>query len=124
MIDYPDIAYPLAVVVASNECDLGILIGGSGMGMNMVANKLHGVRAAVVQDEFTARCARENYHCNIIIIGVDFVGKDVHKIVGAFLLASVASGRHVRRIEKLRQIEESLTQQNPLNYNPHLMSIV
>ena len=124
-IDYPDIAYPLAVAVASNECDLGILLGGSGMGMNMVANKLHGVRAAAVQDEFTARCARENYHCNIISIGVDLVGgKDVRKIIEAFLLATVAAGRHARRIEKLRQIEELLIQLNALNHNPPLVSLV
>ena len=124
-IDYPDIAYPLALAVASHECDLGILIGGSGMGMNMVANKLHGVRAAAVQDEFTARCARENYHCNIISIGVDLVGgKDVRKIIEAFLLATVAAGRHARRIEKLRQIEELLIQLNALNHNPPLVSLV
>ena len=123
-IDYPDIAYPLAVAVASQACDVGILIGGSGMGMNMVANKLNGVRAAAVQDEFTARRARENYHCNIISIGVDLVGeKDFYKIVGAFLLATVAAGRHARRVEKLRQIEELLTQKNLLNHHPPLMAL-
>ena len=88
-VDYPDIAYPLAVAVASHECDLGILIDCNGIGMTMVANKVPGVRAATGYDEFTARCARENYHCNIIGIGADLVGgKEVIKIVEVFLTAT------------------------------------
>ncbi len=87
------------------------------MGLNMVANKVPGVRAATVQDEFTARCARENYHCNIIAIGVDLVGgKDIHKIVEAFLHATAAAGRHAKRIEKIGQIEELLAQAHPVNH--------
>jgi ribose 5-phosphate isomerase B len=53
-IDFPEIAYPLALAVASQQCDLGIVIGSIGMGMTMVTNKVHGIRAATVQDEFTA----------------------------------------------------------------------
>jgi ribose 5-phosphate isomerase B len=108
-VDYPDIAYPLAMAVASQACDLGILINCNGIGMTMVANKIPGVRAATVCDEMTARCAREHYHCNIIGIGVDLIaGQDVRKIVEVFLSATVANGRHARRIEKLRHIEELL----------------
>ena len=121
-VDYPDIAYPLAVAVASQQCAFGILIGCDGMGMNMVANKVPGARAAAVQDEFTARCARENYHCNIIGIGDDLIGEnDIRKIVEAFLLATVAAGHHARRVEKLRAIEELLAQDPPLNHNPLFM---
>ena len=108
-VDYPDIAYPLAVAVASQACDVGILINCNGIGMTMVANKVPGVRAATVCDEMTARCAREHYHCNIIGIGVDLIAsRDIRKIVEVFLLAPVANGRHARRIEKLRHIEELL----------------
>jgi len=108
-VDYPDIAYPVAVAVASKQHDVGILIDSNGMGMSIVANKVHGVRAATVYDEFTARCAREECHCNIICLAADFI-IDIHphRIVEAFMLAAIATGRHARRIEKLRQIEEKL----------------
>jgi ribose 5-phosphate isomerase B len=124
-VDYPDIAYPLAVAVASHQCDIGILIDCNGMGMNMVANKVQGVRAATVYDEFTARCARENYHCNIIGIGADLVGgKDIYKTVEVFLLATGAAGRHVRRVQRLKEIEEMIAQAYPANQNPPLPSLV
>jgi ribose 5-phosphate isomerase B len=118
-VDYPDIAYPLAAAVASHDCDLGVLVDCNGIGMTMVANKVQGVRAATGYDEFTARCARENYHCNIIGIGADLVGgKEVCKIVEAFLTATAANGRHARRIEKLEQIEEFLYQRRMLSHEP------
>lgn len=118
-VDYPDIAYPLAMAVASHECDAGILIDCNGIGMTMVANKVQGVRAATAYDEFTARCARENYHCNIIGIGADLVGgQDVRKIVEAFLATTAANGRHARRIEKLRQIEELQADAHRVNHDP------
>jgi len=124
-VDYPDIAYPLAVAVASQQCELGILIGCNGMGMNMVANKVPGVRAANVQDEFTARCARENYHCNIITIGADWMGgKDLCKIVEVFLLAAVATGSHARRIEKVKEIEEMVAQTYCASHTPPLRAFV
>ena len=113
-VDYPDIAFPLAMAVASERCDLGILIDGNGMGMSMVANKVHGVRAAAVQDEFTARCAREQLHCNIIVVGADLiVGKDIRRIVEVFLLATFAGGRHAQRVQRIHQIEEMLAQARP-----------
>ena len=117
-VDYCEIAYPVAVAVASQTCDVGILVDCNGMGMTMVANKVRGVRAAAVYDEFTARCARENYHCNIIGIGAELVaGKDILKIVNVFLLATIAAGRHIRRVEKLRQIEETVAQAYDTKYN-------
>jgi ribose 5-phosphate isomerase B len=123
-VDYPDIAYPLALAVASQQCDLGIMIDCNGMGMSMVANKVPGARAATVQDEFTARCARENFHCNIIAIGADLIGgKEIREIVEVFLLATIAAGRHARRIEKLRGIEELLAQAHAVNHNLPLMSL-
>jgi len=109
--DYPDIAYPLALAVACEQCDLGILIDGKGIGMTMVANKVYGVRAATAHDEFTAHCAREQYHCNIICLAADLIGgNQPRRIVEDFLLATIAAGQHARRIDKLRQIEAKLAQ--------------
>ncbi len=108
-VDFPDIAYPAALAVASRRCDSGILIDCNGMGMAMVANKVKGVRAASVHNEYTARCAREFLHCNVISIGVDFLSStNFHEAVAAFLAAKAEPGRHARRTEKLAQIEESL----------------
>jgi ribose 5-phosphate isomerase B len=123
-VDYPDIAYPLALSVASREYDVGILINCNGIGMTMVANKVRGIRAATVCDEMTARCARENYHCNIIGLGADLVsGKDILKIVQVFLRATVANGRRARRIDKLRHIEELLAGAHRVKHDaPHVYS--
>jgi ribose 5-phosphate isomerase RpiB len=69
----------------------------------------HGGFAA--KDEFTARCAGENYHCNILSIDVDLIGgKDLCKLVEVFLLATVSPGRHARRMEKLKKVKELLAQ--------------
>jgi ribose 5-phosphate isomerase B len=88
------------------------------MGMTMVANKVRGVRVAAVYDEFTTRCARENHHCNVVGIGSELVaGKDILKIVEVFLLATATAGRHLRRVEKLREIEEMVAHTYDTNYN-------
>ena len=105
--DYPDIARPVALAVADNECHLGILLDRSGMGMCMAANKVHGIRAAVVHDEFSARCAREQHHCNIICLAADLIGERyIQGILDQFLSAGPAAGRHARRVEKLMRIEQ------------------
>lgn len=124
-VDYPDIVFPLAVAVAAQQYDVGILIGCSGMGMTMVANKVPGILAATAYDEFTARCARENFHCNIIGVGADLVSAvDIRKIVEAFLQATVVAGRHARRIEKLRQIEKTVARDFVANSKPPVLSRV
>jgi len=123
-VDYADIAYPLAMAVAARQCELGILIGCNGMGMNMVANKVSGVRAATVDDEFAARSAREKYHCNIICIGADIVGgNEIRKIVEVFLLATV-SPRHARQVSKMREIEEMVAQVYVARHNQPFVSLV
>jgi ribose 5-phosphate isomerase B len=126
VVDYPDIAYPLAVAVALHKCDLGILLDGNGMGMSIVANKVPGVRAAAVHDEFTACRAREQHHCNIICLAADLIGRSrLTRIVEGMLLATSAAGRHARRIEKLAQIEAKLghayvgTKPPPLGKHPY-----
>jgi ribose 5-phosphate isomerase B len=122
-VDYADIAYPLAIAVAARQCELGILLACNGMGMTMVANKVRGVRAAMVDDEFAARIAREKYHCNIIGIGADVVGgNDIGKIVEAFLLATV-SPCHARQVIKVREIEEMVAQAYVTNNNQSSVSV-
>jgi len=105
--DYMDHGVPAARAVASGCCDLGILIDGSGIGMSIIANKITGVRAALVHDEVTARVAREHNHCNVLCMGADLLGEtQIRKIVQVFLATLCGEGRHARRVEKLNKIEQ------------------
>ena len=106
-VDYPDYASPVARSVAKGAADVGILMDGSGIGMSVAANKFCGVRAALVHDEITARRAREHNHCNVLCLGTDLLSEDqIRQIVEIFLSTSFTNGRHVRRVEKLKEIEE------------------
>ena len=106
-VDYPDYAATVARAVASGASDVGILMDGSGIGMSIAANKFCGVRAALVHDEVTARVSREHNHCNVLCIGTDLLSEDqIRQIVEIFLNTSFTDGRHVRRIEKLKMIED------------------
>src|SRR5947209_9235196 len=106
-VDYPDFAVPVARQVASGEFDVGILLDGSGIGMSIVANKVAGVRAALVHDEVTARRAREHNHCNVLCLGTDLLSEaQINKIVEIFLETAFTDGRHTRRLDKIRQLEE------------------
>ncbi|HWE01997.1 MAG TPA: RpiB/LacA/LacB family sugar-phosphate isomerase [Tepidisphaeraceae bacterium] len=104
--DYPDMAAPASRAVAEGRADVGILLDGSGIGMSIASNKICGVRAALAHDEVTARIAREHNHCNVICLGIDLLSEDqVRRIVDIFLATPFADGRHVRRIEKLLELE-------------------
>lgn len=106
MCDYPDFAAPAARGVAKKQYDVGILLDGSGIGMSIVANKIHGIRAALAHDELTARQAREKNHCNILCLGTDLLGEDqVKKIVEIFLATTPQSGRYAERLAKVAAIE-------------------
>ena len=106
-VDYPDYAAPVARAVDSGSADVGILMDGSGIGMSIAANKFCGVRAALVHDEVTARRAREHNHCNVLCLGTDLLSEDqIRQIVEIFLSTGFADGRHVRRVAKLKTIEE------------------
>jgi ribose 5-phosphate isomerase B len=105
-VDYPDHAIPAAKAVGSGQCDLGILLDGSGIGMSVAANKVRGVRAALCHDEVTAVRAREHNHCNVLCLGTDLLSEDqIKHVVLIFLSTPFGDGRHVRRIEKLTQFE-------------------
>ena len=105
-VDYPDFAIPAAKAVGDGKCEMGILLDGSGIGMCVAANKVLGVRAALVHDEVTAVRAREHNHCNILCLGTDLLSEDqIRHVVAIFLSTPVGDGRHKRRIEKLTKFE-------------------
>jgi ribose 5-phosphate isomerase B len=104
--DYPDYAGAVAKAVACGDYEVGILLDGSGIGMSIAANKICGIRAALVHDEVTARLARESNHCNVLCIGTDLLSEEMLlRIVGIFLNSSFAGGRHLRRVAKIDQLE-------------------
>jgi ribose 5-phosphate isomerase B len=114
-VDYPDYAVPAARAVAAGRCEVGILLDGSGIGMSVVANKVCGVRAALVHDELTSRRAREHNHCNVLCLGADLLSEDqVRQIVTIFLTTDFGNGRHARRVEKITQFEKEAHQDAPL----------
>ncbi|MGC8667164.1 MAG: ribose 5-phosphate isomerase B [Chthonomonadales bacterium] len=106
--DYPDFAVLVGARVAGNEADLGVLICGTGIGMSMAANKVKGVRAAVVSEPVSARLARAHNDANVICMGERIVGPEVaEEIVRVFLDTPFSQGeRHVRRVRKISGIEE------------------
>src|SRR5205085_9837585 len=100
-------AAPAARAVSSGQVPLARLLDGSGIGMSVVANKIRGVRAGLVHDEVTARRAREHNHCNVLCLGTDLLSEEqIRQIVEIFLSTPYANGRHVRRVDKLTQIEQ------------------
>lgn len=107
-VDYPDFAQAVAEGVASGRFDRGILVCGSGIGMAIAANKVAGIRAAVVGDEEAARLCREHNDANVLTLGARLTARDrAQAIVGTFLQTPFAGGRHTRRVEKIHQLEAS-----------------
>ena len=105
-VDYPDHGAPAAQSVGKGECEVGILLEGSGIGMAIVANKVAGVCAVLAHDEFTARRSREHHYCNVLCIGADLLSEEqIRNIVQIFLDTPSQTGRHKRRFEKIRQLE-------------------
>jgi ribose 5-phosphate isomerase B len=104
--DYTDFAAPAARSVARGENELGILLEGSGIGMSITANKIHGVRAALIHDDVTSRRAREHHHCNVLCIGCELLSEEqIRNIVEVFLGAIPQDGRHAARVAKVTEIE-------------------
>ncbi|MCY9003167.1 ribose 5-phosphate isomerase B [Peribacillus frigoritolerans] len=105
-VDYPDYALPLAEKVAKGEVDRGILICGTGIGMSIAANKVKGIRCALVHDMFSAKATREHNDTNILAMGRRVIGpglaRDIAKI---WLTTPFDGGRHKNRINKIRTYE-------------------
>jgi len=100
-VDYPDVVRPAAQAVVEGKCPLGIIVGGSG-NEAIVANRIRGIRCAVVWNERTACLAKEHGDCNMIAIGQRLMSKEeAIDIVDAWLGAEFKGGRHQRRIDKI-----------------------
>jgi len=107
-VDYPDYAKPVAESVANGEFDRGILICGTGIGMSIAANKVRGIRCAVVSDEYSARMSREHNDANVLALGERVIGPDLAKsIVHTWLTTEFGGDRHARRISKIHALEGS-----------------
>lgn len=104
--DYPDLVLPLAEAIARGEVDRGLFFCGSGIGPAVVGNKVPGVRAAVVTDEWSARDAVTHVGVNLLTVGQRVVGSELAKsIVDAYLGAEPAGGRHQRRRDQIAALE-------------------
>ncbi len=101
-VDYPDFIRPAAAAVARGECDKGIVLGGSGNGEAIAANRVKGVRCALCWNPQIARLARQHNDANMISLGQRFLSEpEALAIVTAWLEAAFEGGRHTRRIAKL-----------------------
>jgi ribose 5-phosphate isomerase B len=112
--DYPDYGIPAAKAVAVGQADRGILIDGSGIGMSILANKMPGIRAAIVHDELTAEISRRHNNANILCFAADLLGDElIRRIIDAWLLTPFEQGRHSRRVDKVSILEKQLFGDNP-----------
>jgi ribose 5-phosphate isomerase B len=106
-VDYPDYAQKVGRAVASGEVEEGILFCGSGTGMAIAANKVHGVRAAVAWNSDIARLAREHNNANVLSLPARFIpDEESKKIIKAWFEAKFEGGRHERRVEKIIELEK------------------
>jgi ribose 5-phosphate isomerase B len=104
--DYPDIAYAVASAVAAGSVDRGVLICGTGIGMSMAANKVPGIRAALVHDEVGAELSRRHNDANVLCLSADMLGlRIIDRIVKTWLTTEFEGGRHARRVAKIAAIE-------------------
>ncbi len=106
-VDYPDIAVKVCSKIQNNECEKGILVCGTGIGMNMCANKHKGIRAAQCHDTFSAKMTRQHNNANVLTMGGRVVGSELAKdIVKEFLTNEFEGGRHETRVCKMMNIEK------------------
>ena len=105
--NYPDIAHALCEKLQSGECDLGILICGTGIGMSMAANKHRGIRAACCSDTFSARLTREHNDANVLCFGARVVGLGLAlDLADVFVDTEFQGGKHKTRVDMVMAIEE------------------
>ncbi|MDD7772552.1 MAG: ribose 5-phosphate isomerase B [Firmicutes bacterium] len=104
--DYPDYAAPAARAVASGECDRGIVLCTTGIGVSIVANKIKGIRCALLSDLMSARLTRMHNNTNMMALGAGAVGEKLAlEIVDVWLDTEFQGGRHQRRIDKITALE-------------------
>lgn len=108
-IDFPDIAFPLAESVAKGECEKGILICRSGIGMTMAANKVKGIRCALCYNANTAKSAKAHNNANIIALGADELSQEeVYEIIHTWLETEFLGEKYQKRLDKISDYEERM----------------
>jgi ribose 5-phosphate isomerase B len=106
-VDYPKFCAASAREVIQGRSDLGIVIGGSGQGESISANKVHGIRAALCHDEFTARLSRAHNDANVLALGARVLAPELALVIlDTWLMTSFEGGRHVPRLQQVAAIEE------------------
>lgn len=106
-VDYPDYGEKVGSVVAAGEAELGICVCGTGIGISIAANKVCGIRAAVVHDVTSARLAKAHNNANVVCFGERMITFEVSRqAIDAFLESSFEGGRHIKRIEKLNNLDK------------------
>ncbi|MBQ4109391.1 MAG: ribose 5-phosphate isomerase B [Clostridia bacterium] len=105
-VDYPDIAKEVCSKIVNKDCDFGILVCGTGIGMSIAANKIDGIRAAVCSDEFSARMTKSHNNSNVICFGQRVIGDELAKsVLTAYMEAEFMGGRHQVRVDKITSLE-------------------
>jgi len=103
-IDYPDIAHAACQQIVCGKCERGILICGTGLGMSIAANKMHGIRAALCNDTFMAERSRLHNDANVLCLGAERT-QNIESIVNVFLSTVFEGGRHQNRLDKITSLE-------------------
>ncbi|NIO17313.1 MAG: ribose 5-phosphate isomerase B [Deltaproteobacteria bacterium] len=112
-VDYPDYAESVSIRVARGDADLGVLVCGTGLGMTITANKIQGIRAALLYDAFAAHYAKAHNDANVVIFGGRTISpEDARKYLGIFLKEKFEGGRHKKRLDKIAKIESRITRVN------------
>jgi ribose 5-phosphate isomerase B len=107
-VDYPDYAIPVAEKVANGEFERGILICGTGIGMSIAANKVNGIRCALVHDLLSAKATREHNDTNILAMGERVIGAGLARAIAKIWLTTpFEGGRHEKRLNKIKEFEAS-----------------
>ena len=105
--DYPIYGYRVAKAIKDGQCDLGVLICGTGVGISIAANKVKGIRAVVCSEPYTAKLSRQHNDSKIVAFGARVIGiATAEMIVDEFLSAEYEGGRHANRVEMLEKIED------------------
>lgn len=112
-VDYPDIAQNVCTKITLGECDKGILICGTGIGISIAANKIIGIRAAACSEHFSAKYSRLHNDANVLCLGGRVIGSGTAcELVDIFLNTAFEGGRHSNRIEKIAKLEQNIGGKN------------
>lgn len=105
--DYPDFALPVCNAVVDKECEFGILICGTGVGMSIAANKVRGIRCAVCGDDFSTEMTRRHNDANVMAMGARIITTEkMCQLAKLFLTTPFEGGRHAKRVDKITKIEQ------------------